>query len=175
MYTPKRILVKLFHIFEFVLAIYHLFSPFIQGSVQRTDALEMGSILSVFGRERWRECCSTRAFLAILPVDNIKPWKIEQRVFAYNSFVRYIESITAEQREFRHHFDLHRNRAVLSRDTIYYWVQSLRMYWSTKNHQEFHDRFELQKMWNAFDKTSFAVWHNLLGNMLLNFTSAIVR
>lgn len=56
----------------------------------------------------------------------MEPWTVEHRVFAYDSFVRNNESITAVQREFRRHFNIHRNRGVPSRNTILRWVRALR-------------------------------------------------
>ncbi|XP_073407316.1 uncharacterized protein [Dendrobates tinctorius] len=54
------------------------------------------------------------------------PWTIEHRVFAYDSFVKNNECITAVQREFRRHFNIHRNQAVPARNTILRWVEALR-------------------------------------------------
>lgn len=56
----------------------------------------------------------------------MEPWTVEHRVFAYDCFVRNNESVTVVQREFRRHFNIHRNRAVPSRNTILRWVESLR-------------------------------------------------
>ena len=53
-------------------------------------------------------------------------WTIEHRVFAYDSFVKNNESVTAVQHEFRRHFKIHRNDSVPARNTILRWVKSLR-------------------------------------------------
>jgi len=54
------------------------------------------------------------------------PWTIEHRVFAYDSYVKNNESVTAVRREFRRHFNIHRNQAVPTHKTIVRWVNSLR-------------------------------------------------
>lgn len=56
----------------------------------------------------------------------MEPWTLEQRVFAYDCFVRSGESVTAVQREFRRRFNIHRNDSVPTRDTILRWVHNLR-------------------------------------------------
>ena len=56
----------------------------------------------------------------------MEPWTVEHRVFAFECFVRNNESVTAVQREFRRHFNIHRNIGVPSRNTILRWVESLR-------------------------------------------------
>lgn len=53
-------------------------------------------------------------------------WTLEQRVFAYDCFVRSGESVIAVQREFRRRFNVHRNDSVPARDTILRWVNNLR-------------------------------------------------
>lgn len=53
-------------------------------------------------------------------------WTIEHRVFSYDSYVKNDESVTAVQREFRRHFNIHRNEAVPTRNTILRWVNALR-------------------------------------------------
>lgn len=54
------------------------------------------------------------------------PWTIEHRVFAYDSYVKNNESVTAVRREFRRHFNIHRNQAVPTHKTIVRWVNALR-------------------------------------------------
>ena len=53
-------------------------------------------------------------------------WTIEHRVFAYDSYVKNNESVTAVRREFRRHFNIHRNQAVPTHKTIVRWVNALR-------------------------------------------------
>ncbi|PSN38559.1 hypothetical protein C0J52_14825 [Blattella germanica] len=55
----------------------------------------------------------------------MEPWTVEHRVFAFECFVQNNESVTAVQREFRCHFNIHQNRAVPSRNTILRWIESL--------------------------------------------------
>ena len=56
----------------------------------------------------------------------MEPWTVEHRVFAYDCFVLNNELVTVVQLEFRRHFNIHRNRAVPSQNTILRWVESLR-------------------------------------------------
>ena len=53
-------------------------------------------------------------------------WTVEQRVFAYESYVKSDGSITAVQREFRRRFNIHRNEVVPTRNAIKRWVRALR-------------------------------------------------
>lgn len=53
-------------------------------------------------------------------------WSLEQRMFAYDCFVRNGESVTTVQREFHRRFNVHRNDSVPARDTILRWVNNLR-------------------------------------------------
>eukprot|EP00106_Octopus_bimaculoides_P010183 XP_014777625.1 PREDICTED: uncharacterized protein LOC106874413 [Octopus bimaculoides] len=52
-------------------------------------------------------------------------WTIEHCVFVYDSYVKYNESVTAIHRMFRYHFNIHRNQAVPTRNTILRWVNAL--------------------------------------------------
>jgi transposase len=54
------------------------------------------------------------------------PWTLDQRLYAYDSFVRNNESIVTVQRDFRRHFNIHRNAGVPSRNTILRWVHNFR-------------------------------------------------
>ena len=47
-------------------------------------------------------------------------------MFAYDSYVKNNRSVTAVQCEFRLHFNIHRNQAVPTRNTILRWVHALR-------------------------------------------------
>ncbi|XP_076043601.1 uncharacterized protein LOC143026680 isoform X2 [Oratosquilla oratoria] len=53
-------------------------------------------------------------------------WTIEHRVFAYDSYVKNNESVTAVQCEFGRHFNIHQNEAVPTHNTILCWVNALR-------------------------------------------------
>lgn len=55
----------------------------------------------------------------------MQSWTVAYRVFFYDSFVRNNQSVTVVQREFRRHFNIHRNRAIPSRNTILRWIESL--------------------------------------------------
>lgn len=59
-------------------------------------------------------------------VVEMEPWTLDQRLYAYDSFVRNDESVTAVQRDFRRQFNIHRNASVPSRNTILRWVNNLR-------------------------------------------------
>ena len=54
----------------------------------------------------------------------MEQWTLQHRVFAYYSFVRSGESITATQRLFRQEFNVDRHGAVASRNTILRWVEN---------------------------------------------------
>lgn len=56
----------------------------------------------------------------------MEPWTLEQRIFAYDCFVKSGESVTAVQRQFRRRFNVNRNDSVPARDTILRWVNNLR-------------------------------------------------
>lgn len=62
-------------------------------------------------------------------------WTIEHRMFAYDSFVKNNEV----QREFRHWFNIHRNQAVPTRNTILCWVHVLRTRSSLINRRQVGD------------------------------------
>ena len=52
-------------------------------------------------------------------------WVLEHRVFAYESYVKNNESVTAVKRKFRHHFNIHRNQSVPTHKTIVRWVNTV--------------------------------------------------
>ncbi|KAK7076123.1 hypothetical protein SK128_027127, partial [Halocaridina rubra] len=53
-------------------------------------------------------------------------WTIEHRAFAYDSFVKNNESVTAVLREFCRRFNIHGSQAVPTRNTILRWVHVFR-------------------------------------------------
>ena len=56
----------------------------------------------------------------------MEQWTLQHRLFAYGSFVRSGESITATQRLFSREFNVDRHGAVPSRNTIFRWVENFR-------------------------------------------------
>jgi len=103
------------------------FAQFIQGGAREPGAFEMDSTQALSKRgegDRPQSNLWLKAFFS--PVAVMEPWTLEHRVFAYESFVRNGESITAVQREFRREFNIHRNDHVPKRDTILRWVNNLR-------------------------------------------------
>ena len=51
---------------------------------------------------------------------------IEHWGFAYNSYVKNSESVSAIHRNFQRHFNVHCNNAVTTRNTILCWVNAPR-------------------------------------------------
>ena len=49
---------------------------------------------------------------------------IENSVFAYDSYVKNNESVTAVRREFQRHFNIHPNQSVPTHKTIVRWVNA---------------------------------------------------
>ena len=53
-------------------------------------------------------------------------WTIEYLVFAFDIYVKNNEFVTAVRREFRRHFNIHRNQSVPTHKTIIRWINALR-------------------------------------------------
>ena len=52
-------------------------------------------------------------------------WMVEYGTFAYNSYVKNSESITAVQHHFWQHFNIHCSDAVPTRNAILHWMGPL--------------------------------------------------
>ncbi|GBL77005.1 hypothetical protein AVEN_12662-1 [Araneus ventricosus] len=104
----------------------------------------------------------------------MKAWTIEHCVFTFGSFVKKNESVSAFQREFRRHFNMHRNQAVSTRVAVLCWILALRTR-GTLMKKRLSGLHVPLNMLKASCKPCCAVRIDLLGSILLNLTSVIVR
>ena len=97
------------------------------------------------------------------------PWTIEHRVFAYDSYVKNNESVTAVGREFRHHFNIHQIRQS------YVGLKHLahEVHYRIGDRRGPHEQYVHRKKWNVSDKLCCGVPINLLGGIALNLASVI--
>lgn len=77
----------------------------------------------VGGRETELTALSSQRYAVSVTMEQ---WTLQHRVFAYDSFVKTGESVTATQRLFRRHFNIERHGAVPNQKTILRWVDNLR-------------------------------------------------
>ena len=106
---------------------------YIQGGAERMTNFEMGTIQHQGERHMSGRYCFGRGILAFfssniffsISGEAMVPWTIEHRVFAYDSYVKNNESITAVKREFRRRFNIHRNQSIPTHNIIVRWVNAL--------------------------------------------------
>ena len=82
-------------------------------------------------------------------------WTKEHRVFAYDTYLKNNESVKAVRREFRGHFNIHRNQSGPTHKTIIRWVNAL----CTQGTLELESgegptKCVHRKMWNVPEKLS---------------------
>ena len=70
--------------------------------------------------------CGVLAFFRSVSGEATLLWMIEHTVFAFDSYVKNNEFVTVVRREFRRHFNIHRNQSVPTHKTIVRWVNALR-------------------------------------------------
>ena len=102
-------------------------------------------------------------------------WKIEHRVFAYDSYVKNNEYVTAVGREFLASIQ-YSSKSVFSpiRQSYVGWLHFTRKVYSwIGDWSGPHDKYIHWKMWNVSDKLCCGIPINLLRGIPLNLASAI--